>query len=152
MHERNTKPGAHVIASPAPATPAHAESKQSFTNQGALPPVGGHGAKPHATTASEQAFGKHDPSATLHASSAGLDAVDRALAAAHKSGSRGDLPPISAQLDAIKERLDTLSDLGNEVSLELEMYQERYAHLREVLSNMMKSSAETDSNITGNLK
>jgi flagellar biosynthesis regulator FlaF len=59
---------------------------------------------------------------------------------------------ISAAIDSAKNKLDSLSDLGDEIQLRLQAYQDRYSKFMETLSNLMKKSSDTDSTIIKNLK
>lgn len=64
-------------------------------------------------------------------------------------------PPAFVSADAIKaaaDEKDSLSEMGETDSLQLQMAMDRKAKLEQAISNMMKKSSDTASTITSNLK
>lgn len=59
---------------------------------------------------------------------------------------------LNAALDAIKCRLDSLSEMGEMESLRLQMAMDRLSKMMTTLSNVMKKISDTDQAITQNLK
>ena len=59
---------------------------------------------------------------------------------------------LDTALDAIKSRLDSLSELGEMESLRLQMAMDRLSKMMTTLSNVMKKISDTDQAITQNLK
>ena len=56
------------------------------------------------------------------------------------------------QTEKLQSEKDTLGDISNEMSLKIQMYQERHSRFMQMLSNMMKKLSDTDSAIISNLK
>jgi hypothetical protein len=61
-------------------------------------------------------------------------------------------PPLNQQFADLAREKDGLSDLSQEQSLKLQMYQDRYGKLMEMLSNIMKKQSDTQASIVSNLK
>lgn len=63
-------------------------------------------------------------------------------------------PPRSVQdaADSAKDEKDSLSEMGQADSMQLQLAMDRKAKLEEALSNVMKKSSDTASTITSNLK
>ena len=59
---------------------------------------------------------------------------------------------IDAQLDAIKQSLDSMSELGETESLRLQMAMDRMSKLMSTLSNILKKISDTSNSIVQNLK
>jgi len=59
---------------------------------------------------------------------------------------------LTAAVQAAQDQKDSMSDLGTEVSLKMQAYQERYSKFMDMLSNMMKKQSETSASIISNLK
>ena len=60
--------------------------------------------------------------------------------------------PKGATVDQMKDRLDSLSELGETESLRLQMAMDRLSKLMQTLSNLEKKAADTASSIVKNLK
>jgi hypothetical protein len=59
---------------------------------------------------------------------------------------------LDAAVDAIKESLDSMSELGETESLRLQMAMDRLSKLMSTLSNILKKISDTSQSITQNLK
>lgn len=59
---------------------------------------------------------------------------------------------INAALDSIKNKLDSMSEMGEMESLRLQMAMDRYSKLMSTLSNLLKKISDTDQSIIDNLK
>jgi hypothetical protein len=59
---------------------------------------------------------------------------------------------VDAELDAIKQSLDSMSELGETESLRLQMAMDRMSKLMSTLSNILKKISDTQQSITQNLK
>ena len=59
---------------------------------------------------------------------------------------------VDAQLDAIKQSLDSMSELGETESLRLQMAMDRMSKLMSTLSNILKKISDTSNSIAQNLK
>ena len=62
------------------------------------------------------------------------------------------LAALTAAAEGSQDQKDTLGELSAEVSLKLQVYQERRARYLEMLSNLMKKSSETSAAIVSNMK
>jgi hypothetical protein len=62
------------------------------------------------------------------------------------------LADVDALIEKLQSKGDTIGDLGEELSLKLQMYQERRSKFFETLSNMMKKMADTSGGMIANLK
>lgn len=54
--------------------------------------------------------------------------------------------------DTVKNKLDSLSEMGEMESLRLQMAMDRYSKIMSTLSNLLKKQSDTASDITQNLK
>ncbi len=68
------------------------------------------------------------------------------------AGQEITLDQLHTSIEALTAKKDTLSELGEEQSLKLQMYQERRSKLFQTLSNIMKKSSDTSGAIISNLK
>ena len=59
---------------------------------------------------------------------------------------------LEAELDAIQQKLDSLSEMGEMESLRLQMAMDRLSKMMSTISNIMKRISETNSQIVQNLK
>lgn len=59
---------------------------------------------------------------------------------------------LNKQIDLIKDKIDSLNELGEMESLRLQMAMDRMSKLMETLSNITKKISDTDSEIVQNLK
>jgi hypothetical protein len=59
---------------------------------------------------------------------------------------------LDAAKDAVKSRLDSLSEMGEMESLRLQMSMDRLSKLMSTLSNLLKKISDTSSSITQNIK
>ena len=64
----------------------------------------------------------------------------------------GALGELQAAVDDVKPELDSLSEMGEMESLRLQMAMDRMSKLRSTLSNILKKSSKTSSQITQNIK
>jgi hypothetical protein len=64
----------------------------------------------------------------------------------------GTLSQLNAQKDILKNQLDSMSEMGEQQSLRLQMAMDRVSKFMETLSNIMKKFSETSSQIISNLK
>jgi hypothetical protein len=59
---------------------------------------------------------------------------------------------VKSPLNKLKERLDSLAELGETESLRLQMAMDRLSKMMSMLSNILKKMRETQENIINNLK
>jgi putative addiction module CopG family antidote len=59
---------------------------------------------------------------------------------------------LQAILNDVKDKLDSLSELGEMESLRLQMAMDRLSKLMSALSNLLKKASETDAGVTQNIK
>ena len=59
---------------------------------------------------------------------------------------------LNADMQSVKNDLDSMSEMGDTESLRLQMAMDRLSKMMEALSNIMKKMSETDDNIIKNLK
>jgi len=84
------------------------------------------------------------------------DATARLYFARATRGLR-DAPPstladLDAQIDKMKQYVDTMSEMGEMESLRLQMAMDRMSKMMSTLSNLLKKISDTSSQIVGNLK
>ena len=77
--------------------------------------------------------------------------VDSGMATGKRSH-KMELQQISAELDDIKRRLDSMRDMADEDGPRLQMMMSRLSKMQSTLSNLLKKSSETSQGITQNLK
>jgi hypothetical protein len=65
---------------------------------------------------------------------------------------RKELADIDAQLDRLKNKKDSLSELGEDRQLRTQALMERRSKVAQQISELMKKSSDTQSSITSNLK
>ena len=88
----------------------------------------------------------------------GVKAIDqskaetRGMQAKLNALSVGDAQQLNAGAASIKDKLDTMSDLGQEDQLRLQMAMDRYSKLMQMLSNIEKKMSDTDKSIVNNMK
>jgi hypothetical protein len=68
------------------------------------------------------------------------------------AATRGTLRELEAAAADVKAEVDALSEMGEMESLRLQMAMDRLSKLMSTLSNILKKSSETGSQITQNLK
>jgi Arc/MetJ-type ribon-helix-helix transcriptional regulator len=68
------------------------------------------------------------------------------------NGSLDSVGQLRVILEELRGRLDSMSELSEMTSLRLQMVMDRRSKLMETLSNIMKSSSDTQGTIVGNLK
>ena len=59
---------------------------------------------------------------------------------------------LNADMQSVKNGLDSMSDMSEMESMRLQMAMDRYSKLMEALSNIMKKMSDTNGNIINNLK
>lgn len=126
---------------------------QQFSSAGPIPAVVAAQSAPSAPTASEKAYDKPEQAAQetkLAGLNTKLTQIEQVLA--RPNPTRLVLEAVKADLAALEAIKDSLGDLSEEMSLLLQMYQDRMAKAFEMLSNMMKKSSETSSQIISNMK
>jgi hypothetical protein len=62
------------------------------------------------------------------------------------------LDQLGSAIESWSARQDTLGDLTQEMSISIQMYQDRYTKFASTLSNMLKKASETESQIISNMK
>jgi hypothetical protein len=81
-----------------------------------------------------------------------LDRAQR-VSAAYKPAPGGPTKAeIDAQVDDMKSKLDSMSEMGETESLRLQMAMDRMSKLMSTLSNLLKKASDTDAGITQNIK
>jgi hypothetical protein len=71
---------------------------------------------------------------------------------ANVSGTEMTSDELDAHIDDLQGTLDSLGDLSDQISMRLQLYQDRRSKFYEALSNIMKSVSDTQNAIVGNLK
>ncbi len=62
------------------------------------------------------------------------------------------LDQLNTAIETWSGRQDTLGDMTQEMSISIQMFQDRYTKFLSTLSNMMKKASETESQIISNMK
>ena len=62
------------------------------------------------------------------------------------------LKEAKAEMDKLKDQKDSISELNQEDMLQLQQLMEKKSQLEQMISNVMKAAAESQNNITKNLK
>lgn len=127
-----------IVVNPSPANTSTANNN---TNAGGT----------NTTNTSSQASGGAD--AALSALVSELLAPESGEKPRHYDGLREmSLDQLKALREEWEGKKDTLGDISQELALKLQLYQERRSKFMEMLSNIMKKSADTKGAITQNLK
>ncbi len=71
---------------------------------------------------------------------------------ANRSAGKPADPELDAAIDAVKNDLDSMSEMGEMESLRLQMAMDRLSKMMSTLSNILKKSSDTAQGITQNLK
>jgi hypothetical protein len=80
------------------------------------------------------------------------DHVRQRPAASLPTSMRAAVAEADQALDTIKGRLDSLSEMGEEESLRLQMAMDRVSKAMSTLSNLLKRASDTDQQIIQNMK
>lgn len=152
---RQSQPVSKSASPTTTETSTAASAPQKFTSEGAIPGVGAAPVMSRTPTASEKAYDsppspEQDQDAKLNVVETELTHIERMLA--RPNPKPADLQAMQAALEAWRDRADSLGDLSDEMSIQLQMYMERLAKADAMLSNLMKKSSETSSGIVANMK